>query len=61
MFPKCRYGEVAGIFLGSQPVVIISSLDAIKEASAREDLSGRPIVNFQRDMNLGIRIKTPKL
>lgn len=37
-----RYGNIVGLFSGSVPVILVSSLDAIKEVSSREELSGRP-------------------
>ncbi|XP_046394716.1 methyl farnesoate epoxidase-like [Ischnura elegans] len=39
---KRRYGEVAGFFVGPNPIILVSGLEAIKELSFREDLSGRP-------------------
>lgn len=38
-----RYGPVMGIFLGTQPTIIISDYKAIKELGNRDDLSGRTI------------------
>ncbi|XP_071452780.1 methyl farnesoate epoxidase-like [Hetaerina americana] len=40
---KRRFGEVAGFFVGPNPIILVSGLDAIKEISFREDLSGRPL------------------
>ncbi|XP_071452662.1 methyl farnesoate epoxidase-like [Hetaerina americana] len=37
-----RYGEIAGFYLGNNPVVVISGLVPIHEVSTRDDFCGRP-------------------
>ncbi|XP_071452571.1 methyl farnesoate epoxidase-like [Hetaerina americana] len=37
-----EYGDVVGLFTFRTPIVVISGLDAIREACFRDDLSGRP-------------------
>ncbi|KAF4528267.1 hypothetical protein B566_EDAN014157 [Ephemera danica] len=47
-----KYGDVVGLYLGSTPLVIISGLDTVKAAGAREDLSGRPRTKLALDLGL---------
>ncbi|XP_065352109.1 methyl farnesoate epoxidase-like [Cloeon dipterum] len=51
---KERYGNVVGLYVGSQPLVIISGYAAVKEASSREDLSGRPASELSLEIGNGL-------
>ncbi|XP_046401746.1 methyl farnesoate epoxidase-like isoform X2 [Ischnura elegans] len=51
-----KYGEVVGLFTGSSPVVLISGLDAIREALTRDDFSGRQGNSILKIMNDGERL-----
>ena len=42
-FATFRYGPVMGLFMGTQPTIIISDYQAIKELGSRDDLCGRTI------------------
>ena len=37
-----KYGDVVGLYLGEQPIVLISGVSAIKEALNKYQLQGRP-------------------
>jgi len=61
-----KYGELVGLYVGSRPLVIISGHSAVKEASAREELSGRPVSGLQLEIGNGIirgkkRVKIKKI
>ncbi|XP_071452856.1 methyl farnesoate epoxidase-like [Hetaerina americana] len=48
-----RYGEVVGLFSGSIPVILVSSLEGIKEVSARDDFSARPRSKLMEHIDSG--------
>ncbi|XP_046394154.1 methyl farnesoate epoxidase-like [Ischnura elegans] len=48
-----RYGDVVGLFSGKIPVVLVSSLEAIKEVSSREDFSARPRSKLMEHIDQG--------
>ncbi|XP_046395022.1 methyl farnesoate epoxidase-like isoform X2 [Ischnura elegans] len=48
-----QYGDVVGLYSGRVPVILISSLDGIKEASSRDDLAGRPTSIVQTKIDKG--------
>ncbi|XP_071452669.1 methyl farnesoate epoxidase-like isoform X2 [Hetaerina americana] len=43
-----KYGEVAGMYIFSYPIIIISGLDGIREVCFRDDLAGRPENAYQK-------------
>lgn len=48
-----RYGEVTGFYLGRRPIIVISGMDAIREALMRQDLGGRPSPNEYQKLLTG--------
>jgi len=40
-----KYGNIVGLFIGTQPTILISGIEDIKEISAREEFNCRPIVS----------------
>jgi hypothetical protein len=49
-----KFGELVGLYVGSHPLIIISGLAAVKEASAKEELSGRPVSQLQLEIGNGL-------
>lgn len=41
-----EYGDVSGIFMGSEPTVVVSGWEAVTEAMHNKDLNGRPKMPF---------------
>ncbi|XP_071452821.1 methyl farnesoate epoxidase-like [Hetaerina americana] len=48
-----QYGDVVGLYSGYTPVILISSLDGIKEVSSRDELAGRPTSLVQTKIDKG--------
>jgi Cytochrome P450 len=49
-----KFGELVGLYVGSHPLIIISGLAAVKEASSKEELSGRPVSQLQLEIGNGL-------
>jgi hypothetical protein len=49
-----QFGELAGLYIGSRPLIIVSGLAAVKEAAAKDELNGRPFSQLQLDTGNGL-------
>jgi hypothetical protein len=49
-----QFGELAGLYIGSRPLIIVSGLAAVKEAAAKDELNGRPFSQLQMDTGNGL-------
>jgi len=49
-----EFGELAGLYIGSRPLIIVSGLAAVKEAAAKDELNGRPFSQLQMDTGNGL-------
>ncbi|XP_059479051.1 methyl farnesoate epoxidase-like [Neocloeon triangulifer] len=49
-----KYGNIMGLYVGSHPLIIISGLAEVKEASSKEELSGRPVTELALEIGNGL-------
>lgn len=50
-----KYGNIVGLYMGTQPAILISGVEDVKEVSAREEFMYRPDISFPQHKMFGYK------